>query len=135
MLNKKLIVKNVMLDLGKIPIVENDFFLKEVIDLMNETKLGCVCIVNKKNVLKGIFTDGDLRRLLIKNQKPFSAFFTDNVFKHCTKNPISILKNKSLKYAVNIMEKKSIWDLPVVDKNKKLVGLLHLHNAIKTILK
>lgn len=135
MLNRKLIVNDVMLKKEQIPIVKPDNYLKEVIDLMNKSKLGCVCIINKKNKLKGIFTDGDLRRLLIKNQKPFSAFFTDDVLDHCTKKPITVLKNKSLKYAVKIMEKNSIWDLPVVDLNKNLVGLLHLHNAIKKVLK
>ena len=48
MSNKKILVNNVMLNINKTPKVETDFFLKEVIDLMNKTKLGCVCIVNKK---------------------------------------------------------------------------------------
>ena len=33
------------------------------------------------------------------------------------------------------MEKNSIWDLPVIDNDNNLVGLLHLHNAIKIVLK
>ena len=135
MLNKKILVKDVMLNLEQIPLVKPDYILKEVIDLMNISKLGCVCIINQKSKLKGIFTDGDLRRLLVENQKPFSAFFTDSVIDNCTKKPIIIMKNKSLKYAVKIMEKNSIWDLPVIDNDNNLVGLLHLHNAIKIVLK
>ena len=83
MLNKKILVKDVMLNLEQIPLVKPDYILKEVIDLMNISKLGCVCIINQKSKLKGIFTDGDLRRLLVENQKPFSAFFTDSVIDNC----------------------------------------------------
>ena len=40
----------------------------------------------------------------------------------------------SLVDAVDLMEEKQVWDLPIVDNNK-LVGLLHLHSAIKTLVK
>ena len=49
------------------------------------------------------------------------------------KNPIITSSGMSLVDAVSLMEEKQVWDLPVVD-NGKLVGLLHLHSAIKALL-
>ena len=42
--------------------------------------------------------------------------------------------NDSLYSAVSVMREKKIWDLPVVDKNQKLLGLLHLHPAVEALL-
>ena len=100
---------------------------------MNESKLGIACIV-EDNLLKGIITDGDIRRKLLNVQKPFSALFSDYVIDHAIKNPTICKENDSLKYAVELMEKKQIWDLPVLNENEELVGLLHLHAAIKHLV-
>ena len=60
---------NVKLD--QFPIINEKTILKEALDLMDKSKLGVVCIVDVKNNLKGIITDGDLRRKLLSIQKPF----------------------------------------------------------------
>ena len=72
--------------------------------------------------------------MLLKNQKPFSAFFVDDVIIHANLNPTTCLPETQLKDAIRIMGKKEIWDLPVVDNDNKLVGLLHLHQAILQII-
>ena len=79
----------------------------------------------------GIITDGDLRRKLLNSQKPLSAFMVEDSIKLSIKKPKTIKPKTKLLNAVKIMEKAKIWDLPVIDKNKKLLGMLHLHNAIK----
>ena len=91
-------------------------------------------MVNKKNNLKGIITDGDIRRKLLKDQKPFSAFFVDDSIKHAVKKPKSSSPNKNIKETLKMMNKNEIWDLPIV-KNKKLVGLVHLHPAMRKLIK
>ena len=48
----------------------------------------------------------------------------------CTRKPKQITSSLSLKKAINLMQKNKIWDLPVTDKHNKLIGLLHLHNAL-----
>mgnify|MGYP006150314639 FL=1 len=127
-------VKDVMIPIGKFPIIEKTTILKEALTEMGEANLGLVCIVNDNQELIGLITDGDLRRKLLKVQKPFSSFFIDDALIHAKKNPITCSPDDELKKIVNMMGEKQIWDLPVVDKNKKLVGLLHLHPAVKKLI-
>jgi|TARA_B110000259_G_scaffold156881_1_gene178586 CBS domain-containing protein len=127
-------VKDVMIPIGKFPIIEKTTILKEALTEMGEANLGLVCIVNENKELMGLITDGDLRRKLLKVQKPFSSFFVDDALIHAKKNPITCSPDDELKKIVNLMGEKQIWDLPVVDKNKKLVGLLHLHPAVKKLI-
>lgn len=134
MLNKNQLVKDVMLNLSEFPVVKSNCLLKEALDKMNKSNLGILCIINSNQSLKGILTDGDLRRKLISEQKPFSAFFSEDAINLAINKPIVIKDNFSLKKAVVCMEKNSIWDLPVINNKNKLVGLLHLHHAIKVLL-
>ena len=97
-------------------------------------KIGIACVVNTNNQLKGVFTDGDIRRLILKVQKPIAALFVDDVNDYCTKVYSSIRPDSSLKSAILLMEESNIWDLPVVDDEKNLKGLLHLHPALKKLL-
>ena len=124
-----------MLDKDKTPILLSNANFKDVIDKMNEFKLGIVCIINDNSKLIGILTDGDIRRRLIKSQKPISALFLDEAKKYCVKDPQTIKSEMKLVDAVKLMGKKQIWDLPVTDSNNKLIGLLHLHAAISKLLK
>jgi len=136
MLNKKNnhLVKDIMLSLDDFPIIESNCLLKEALDKMSNSNLGILCIVSSTYSLKGIMTDGDFRRKLLTVQKPISAFFSEDAIDHSVNNPIVIQESSTLKKAVICMEKNSIWDLPVINKSKKLVGLLHLHHAIKVLL-
>ena len=128
-------VKDVMILRGGFPIVNQKTILKEALTQMGEANLGLVCIVDEYNNLMGLITDGDLRRKLLIVQKPFSSFFIDDVRLHAKENPITCSPETDLKEAINLMEQKQVWDLPVVESNNKLVGLLHLHSAIKLLLK
>ena len=127
-------VEDVMISIGSFPIVTQKTILKEALTEMGEANLGLVCIINEKNKLLGLITDGDLRRKLLKVQKPFSAFFIDDALIHSNQNPITCNSTDNLKEVVKLMGEKQIWDLPVVRKNNELVGLLHLHPAVKKIL-
>jgi arabinose-5-phosphate isomerase len=127
-------VENVMMDLDSFPIVEENTIFKEALEKMNFFNVGITCITNTEHKLLGILTDGDIRRKLVKVQKPFSAFFVDDALDHAIKSPITVHSHDSLKKAVALMEEKQIWDIPVVDKQARLVGLLHLHPAIKALL-
>ena len=101
---------------------------------MGEANLGLVCIVNENKDLLGLITDGDLRRKLLKVQKPFSAFFVDDALIHAKQDPFTCQPEDDLKEVVHLMGEKQIWDLPVINEDKQLVGLLHLHPAVKKIL-
>ena len=130
----EIFVGEVMMDYGSFPIVSQKELLKETIIEMSYYGLGIACIVDSQKKLKGVFTDGDIRRLILKVQKPIAALFVDDVQDYSTKRYSSVLPNTSLREAIIIMEKLNIWDLPVVDENKVLKGLLHLHPALKKLL-
>lgn len=129
-----MLVSDVMIALNKVPVVQENEILKSALEEMGRTRLGIVCVVNLENKLLGILTDGDIRRKLLKVQKPFSAFFVDDALEHSILSPVTTKPNDTLLHAVELMEHKQIWDLPVVDDRGILVGLLHLHPAVKALL-
>ncbi len=129
-----MLVKHVMLPLNSCPLIGETIIFKEALEEMGRTKLGIVCVVDSNNILLGVLTDGDIRRKLLKVQKPFSAFFIDDALDHAIRNPITVKFDVLLKDSITIMEDKQIWDLPVVNDKGALVGLLHLHPAIKALL-
>lgn len=128
-----LIVADVMLSLQKTPKTSSRTLLKEALELMDRHRLGIVCITGSDGALQGIITDGDIRRMLSNVQKPLAALMSDDVIVHATKSPTTVTASTSLKRAIDIMGKKQIWDLPVVDRGK-LNGLLHLHPAINAVI-
>lgn len=127
-------VENVMIALDKFPVVPENLFLKEALDIMNSKGFGVACLIDKDGILTGILTDGDFRRKLVKVQKPLSALFIDDCRNYAILSPITVTPETSLADAINIMGDRKIWDLPVVDIRGKLIGLLHLHAAIDDII-
>lgn len=133
-INENKRVSEVMLDLSKFPVLPEKTLFKEALEAMSKFNLGIACLVNAHGSLIGLVTDGDVRRKLLKVQKPFSALFVDDALDHCIKSPVTVLPETKLLDSVRLMGQKKVWDLPVVDKNDKLVGLLHLHPAISAVL-
>ncbi len=129
----KISVHDVMLRIDEVPVVSERTLLKEAIETMDSFKLGMVCVV-EDDEFRGIITDGDIRRLLTKIQKPFSALLGDDVIRYCVKDPITISAEAELEDAIALMGEKQVWDLPVLAE-KKLIGALHLHPAIKAVMK
>ncbi|MBC8391100.1 MAG: CBS domain-containing protein [Deltaproteobacteria bacterium] len=132
--NKKTPVKEIMIKPDGFPVLSEKTLLKEALEAMGRFRLGIVCIVNERSQLLGIISDGDIRRKLLKVQKPFSAFFMDDALIHAIRSPITIQPSAPLIEGIELMGKKQIWDLPVVDAKGSLVGLLHLHPAISAVL-
>jgi len=132
--NDNILVSEVMIPLDNFPVILEAVILKEALENMGKSRLGIACIVDKNTKLLGILTDGDIRRKLLKVQKPFSAFFVDDVLEHAIKSPLTIDPSDTLKNAVSLMGEKQVWDLPVVNSQGILKGLLHLHPAVKALL-
>jgi CBS domain-containing protein len=129
-----MLVRDVMLSLDRFPVIGTRTLLKEALDGMNRHRLGIACIVGENNQLLGILTDGDIRRMLLKVQKPFSAFFADDALEHAITSPLQVGPADTLLQAVRLMDDKRVWDLPVVDEHGTLAGLLHLHPAVEALL-
>ncbi len=131
--NKK--IKDLIISYKDTPKIDSTDSVYNSILQMNKTGIGIVCIINKKRKLKGIITDGDLRRFIISMNKPLAAFLSENIEKYMNKKPFTVNENYTLSKIVKTMEKKKIWDLPVIDKNLNLVGLCHLHRILKKLIK
>ena len=131
--NNDVTITALMMPIGAFPVVTAQTILKEALEEMDNFHLGVACVVNNEGHLLGILTDGDIRRKLLSVQKPLSAFFIDDAIEHAILSPIVISPSNSLYEAVVLMDKKRVWDLPVVDNNK-LVGLLHLHPVVDALL-
>jgi len=132
--NNQMLVSEVMMPLDQIAVIGESVIMKEALEEMGRSHLGIACIVDDKNKLLGLLTDGDIRRKLLKVQKPFSALLVDDVLEHAICSPTTIKPDITLKDAIILMGEKKIWDLPVVNSEGMVVGLLHLHPAIQALL-
>ena len=130
----KLLVKDVMLSHEFFPIVSPNHLTKETIDKMNHFSIGIACIVSEKMILEAVFCDGDLRRTLINNQQTLSAFFIDDIIDYAVRDYKFVNESTTLLNAVKLMGKFKIWDLPVINSNLELKGLLHLHPAVISLI-
>ncbi len=128
-------VKDVMLPISKIPIVQEDAILKDALEKMSMYKLGITCIVDKHDKFIGLITDGDVRRILLAVQKPLSALFMEDVLDHISTSPTFVDPDLSISKATELIGEKLVWDLPVVSKDMSLLGLFHLHKALEYYLK
>lgn len=127
-------ISNFSLPLGAFPVHSERTFFKEALESMNKFHLGIVAIISDDGKLQGVLTDGDIRRILLSIQQPLSALFVDDIINRATTDPISVKATDNLSSAISIMEKHSIWDLPVVNQENQLSGLLHLHPIVKSFL-
>ena len=112
----------------KLPCVNYDVKLMKAIDIITKFNYGIVIALNKNKKLLGVFTDGDLRRTL----KIHNDIVSLNLYKVMTKKPISIDKDMMAVEAMNIMEKKEITSLVVLNKDKTFAGLLTLNELLRT---
>lgn len=110
-----------------IPIVRENAMLKDVIYEISSKRLGVTTVVNTDGVLKGIVTDGDLRRLLEKRRDIFEITASEIM----SKNPKTIDKDELAAKALQIMEQYSITSLLIVDGKNSPTGIVHLHDLLK----
>ncbi len=125
-LGKKLLLRvGDMLDRTHKPLVKSNSSIKNVIVEISEKRLGVTAVVEDEIVI-GIITDGDIRRMLNDRDT-----FTDLVAKDImTKNPKMIQLTDMVVDAFNILEDFSITQLIVLDNNQ-YAGVLHLHDILK----
>jgi len=130
-LGKRLLLKvNGLMATGNdVPTVNPDTIFKDVIYEITSKSLGAAFIVNTQRMLVGIFTDGDLRRLMQVSSN--GDFLNSPINDIMIKNPVKINKEMLAAEAIQIMEENSITVLPVVDKKNAVVGALHMHSLIR----
>ncbi|MBW1709391.1 MAG: KpsF/GutQ family sugar-phosphate isomerase [Deltaproteobacteria bacterium] len=116
-------VKEVMTKGQRVPRVSGQTLLSEALQVMDKSKLGVLLIVDEKDILKGVFTDGDLRRCLTKN-KNIRQMTLRQVM---TRKPKTISENQLAVEALEIMQSHEITILPIVEPSGRLKGVVHLH--------
>ena len=105
--------------------------LNDAMKILDQTGQKCLLVTNDTGTLLGTLTDGDIRRKILNIQKPFSALLGDDLVMHINKKPKKIFLDNNINQALDIMKNNLIWDLPVVNKNNILQGMLHLHPVVK----
>jgi len=110
---------------AEIPICNLNDDFHTLVEEVNSKKLGCTIVIDENGKVSGIFTDGDIRRTLLNNKMHLKAKDISSL------NPLLISSNKLAVEALDIMNKKLITSLIVVD-DTKIVGLLHIHDCLKS---
>ena len=124
-----LLAKDIMVSGSKMPVINYKKTFKEAIKIMNQKKLGII-VIEKNKFIKGLVTDGDLRRE-IKN------FKANGFLKKFMGKPLVVNENMPAAKALTIMNEKKITSLLVVSDNdlkkndKKLKGIIHIHFLLK----
>ena len=111
-----------------IPKVKKDSLLSEALVEMSHKRIGMTTIINDDGTLAGIFTDGDLRRVLDKNLDVRITKVANVMTTNCKTITLGMLAVE----AVQIMEQHQIMTLVVVDKNRTPIGAIHMHDLLKS---
>ena len=124
------LAKDIMVTGKKIPVIDHNKNFSQAIRIMNKKKLGIV-VVTKNKFIKGLITDGDVRRVLNSSKKQ------KDLNKIVRNYPLVINENMPATKALAIMNEKKITSLLVVSdryknkKNKILKGIIHIHFLLK----
>ena len=123
-------VEDLMLEKNKIPFINENQTISEGLKIIDKKKLGVLIAINNRKITTGIFTDGDIKRIIKKKV----AINENFIKRYMTKNPISIEKDVLAVKALNIMNEKKITCLCVYRKGdkKKTIGIIHIHNILSS---
>jgi arabinose-5-phosphate isomerase len=109
--------------------VKADTRMRDVIYEMSSKGLGMTCVVDDREALLGIITDGDLRRHMERASDILELRAVDVM----TRGPVSIRPAMLAVEALNVMEQRKITSIVVVDDiTKRVAGVVHLHDLWRT---
>lgn len=120
-------VRDIMRTGEAIPAVSENASLLEALMEITRKKLGMTAVVNASGQPVGIFTDGDLRRILELGQSLAGACIADTMHR----NPLTISPDRLAVEAVELMEERKINGLLVVDEAGCLAGALNMHDLLR----
>ena len=125
-LGKKLLRVEHLMHAGEsLPRVSPDTPMPAAFHEMSAKKLGMTTVTVADGKLAGILTDGDLRRLMEKHGGATLSMTAGDCMVH---NPQTIGPKVLASEALNLMEKKKITSVVVVDESQKVIGVVHLHD-------
>jgi arabinose-5-phosphate isomerase len=109
------------------PVVNEEKKVSQVLLKITQARAGSATVVDKKGRLTGIFTDGDLRRQLEVDQN----LPRRKIKEVMTRNPTVVDKEMLAAEAIRILQEKKIDEVPVIDKNRRPIGLLDVQDLLK----
>jgi len=115
----------------EVPLVRLDTAMLDVIYEMSRKGLGMTCVVDDRGAILGIITDGDLRRKMATFPTGVLNRFAGDVM---TADPIAISGSTLAAEALNILEQRKITAIVVVDDERRVEGVVHLHDLWRTEL-
>jgi arabinose-5-phosphate isomerase len=121
-------VENAMHAADATPVVRTAAAMPEVIHEMSSKRLGMTCVVDDERRLVGVFTDGDLRRLMTRTTDVLALTAGEAM----TPRPITINRQLLAVEALKIMEVHKITSVVVVDRRGYVEGVVHLHDLWRT---
>lgn len=128
-LGKKLtiLVKDVMLSGEHLPLVPENTPMREALQILSRKNLGIIVSVDESGQIRGVFTTGDLMRLL-EQQKDF---LDQPLTRHVTPNPKTIDQEELAARALHVMETHSITCLVVADAEKRPLGIVQIYYILR----
>jgi arabinose-5-phosphate isomerase len=135
MLNNNQQISEVMVKAPEVQAVLEDDCFHDAIEILNKNKWGAVFVVDKKNILQGILTDGDVRRILVKNQEPMAQLNAEPVSKYMIRSFTTVEPSSAVIETMKMLNDKGFLCAPVVDKNNGFVGVVHLQHLVKEVLR
>ena len=124
------LAKDIMVTGKKMPVIDHKKSFNQALKIMNQKKLGII-VLTEKNYIKGLITDGDLRRV------SGNSLINKNLSKIVRSYPYVINENMSAQKALGFMSEKKITSLLVVSdkdkskRNKILKGISHIHFLLR----
>ena len=117
-------VKDIMHSKDELPLIQGNTSFSEAILTISQKRLGCALVVDQNNYLRGIITDGDIRRHI---NNDFSRLSAEEVMT----NSVNVISKEILaSQALHLMNQKTITVLPVIEDNQ-VIGLIHIHDILK----
>ena len=131
-LGRKLLltVEDIMHSGADNPVVNGATTVQDALFVITDKGLGAVSVVDDNEIMIGVLTDGDIRRGLSKG----IDFLQRSVTELMTRAPKTITKDKLAAQALHLMESNSpkpITVLPVIDEERRVIGLLHMTDLVR----
>lgn len=127
-LGKRLLlrVRDIMHTGDELPVVSCQDIISDVLLTISQKRLGFTAVVNKDGSLAGIFTDGDLRRILDQRVDIHNTEITEVITKNCITTKADMLAAEALR----IMQENKISGL-IVSENDKPIGAFNMHDLLR----
>jgi arabinose-5-phosphate isomerase len=125
----RLTVKELMHDGARMPVVLSGAPLRDALLVIAQKRLGCTCVVDDEGRLVGFLTDGDLKRILLRDDDPLDR----SVDEFMTTSPRTVAPDCLARVALRTMESNpggGITQLVVVQGDRPL-GIVHIHDILK----